>query len=567
MYKRKLEESKDYNPKRLKPNDRDSIAEPEDSAPIKVFCRIRPVIDQLSDIYDITSSHSLKLKPPENSAGNSIEQFEFTEILGPKTSQEQVANTICYPLLDDLMSKSKCGLLFSYGITNAGKTHTIMGSYEAPGIIPRALQYLTEKRISFKIQFFEVYNDRIYDLLQVSNKKDQRESLKVRQDNASVKIIGISEKNVQSFTKGMEYLNFGVSNRMLGETSCNQASSRSHSIFVIILDGENAPKLAIVDLAGAERTLRANTNGERLKEAGFINNSLSVLGRCLEAIKNNQTRGRKEVVPFRDTLLTKIFSEFFANGENKNISLIININQAREDFDETLSVLKFGAITTGIKPMKSKYEQIRKAMSPDSNRLQELEEILKLKDDEIQELKKINLMQYEENQTAGKQREYNIEVEMRRKVTEEWKTVLTNHADMYKKNRDLILIEYDKIIRDKNEIWAKKFEIMSKKPDLKDSCTSPKMELVQEFKMPSICLNPFKTHEISIQTEIEDKTDREKLQKTQEEVDIDYNIRTIELEIENKPKLKIKRAKMKPVITSPVSRRTRKGAHSKISQK
>ncbi|CAG9328765.1 unnamed protein product [Blepharisma stoltei] len=562
MYKRKLDDSKEGHPKRLKSLDRDSITDTEDIVPIKVFCRIRPVSSQPSDIYEITSSHSLKINPPSHASETAIEQFEFTSILGPCTTQEQVAATICYPLINDFVEKGKSALLFSYGITNAGKTHTIMGTYENPGITIRALKDLIDRNLTFKVQFFEIYNDRVYDLLQEYSKKEQRQSLKVRQDSSNVKIIGISEKRIQTFTEAMDCLRLGLNNRKLAETACNQVSSRSHSVFLIMLEGENAPKFAIVDLAGAERTLRANTVGERLKEASYINNSLSVLGRCLEAIKNNQSKGKKDMIPFRDTLLTKIFSEFFGMGEDKNISLIININQCKEDFEETLSVLKFGAITTGIKPMKSKLGQHRNVPGQEIARLQELEELLRAKEEEIEELKRQEMLKTQEQLQNVKQRELELESELRSKIAQEVESMLAKQSDLYKTSRDMLIKNYDEIMKTKDEMWASKLSKLKKNINCIDTCTSPLRETIVEVTIPKIYLNPFVTEEISIQTEDAPQPIEEKFGLIKE---IKENTQKIkEEDTENKenqqaPKPLKSKPKHKTNLSSPIARRTRKG--------
>lgn len=49
-------------------------------------------------------------------------------------------------------------------------------------------------------------------------------------------------------------------------------------------------RISIVDLAGAERSAKTGASGVRIKEAGNINNSLLTLGKCIEAMRYNQSK-------------------------------------------------------------------------------------------------------------------------------------------------------------------------------------------------------------------------------------------------------------------------------------
>ena len=140
-------------------------------------------------------------------------------------------------------------------------------------------------------------------------------------------------------------------------TGLNDHSSRSHTIFKLILrtpgdEENNEATLSIVDLAGSERGVRTATTGKELQQACKINQSLSVLGKCIEAMKSNTIYVKKKLVPFRESKLTMLFQEYFQGEEN--IMMITTINPSNVDLDETLRVLAFSCRAKEIKPIRSK---------------------------------------------------------------------------------------------------------------------------------------------------------------------------------------------------------------------
>jgi len=110
--------------------------------------------------------------------------------------------------------------------------------------------------------------------------------------------------------------------------------------------------LSIVDLAGSERQNRTEAQGKELQEACKINQSLSVLGKCMEALRYNSLYVNKRIVPFRESKLTMLFQEYFQGDQN--IIMITNINPRREDFEETMRALNYSCVAKEIKPIKSK---------------------------------------------------------------------------------------------------------------------------------------------------------------------------------------------------------------------
>jgi len=104
-----------------------------------------------------------------------------------------------------------------------------------------------------------------------------------------------------------------------------------------------------VDLAGSERAKKTLNVGQRLVESNSINKSLSVLGKCLTAMKNNQSSSKnKMVVPVRDSKITKLMKNALLGQHS--LTFIINISMEPQLFDETLHVLKFSALAAEIVP-------------------------------------------------------------------------------------------------------------------------------------------------------------------------------------------------------------------------
>ena len=350
---------------------------------IKTFCRIRPIkgINQLFSIsnederiLNINSANVEKLNVGDNL--KLINSYKFSKVFGENSSQEEVFEYTCKPLIEDLIINKKSGLVFTYGMTNAGKTFTVIGTPEQPGILPQALKNLLEYNgsqkdkkldINFYCNFVEIYNEEVFDLLDddpTGKNKFFKKKLNIKENLNSVFFLqDVTYEKLDSLESFNNILNKGISKKVHSSTNLNQNSSRSHTIFKIVLLEKNKDitkidysteeliSLSVVDLAGSERQKRTDAKGKNLQEACKINQSLSTLGKCLEAMKHNSTSAVKKMVPFRESKLTKIFAEYFQGDQN--IIMITNINPRTEDFQETIRALNYSCIAKDIKPIKS----------------------------------------------------------------------------------------------------------------------------------------------------------------------------------------------------------------------
>ncbi|XP_057592600.1 kinesin-like protein KIF20B isoform X3 [Hippopotamus amphibius kiboko] len=393
---------------------------------LQVCLRIRPFTKSEKEHESegcvcILDSQTVVLKDPqsilgrssEKSSGQMAQTFSFSKIFGPETTQKEFfQGCILQPVKDLLRGQSR--LIFTYGLTNSGKTYTFQGTEENTGILPRTLNVLfdslqerlyakmnlkphrsreylrlspdqekeevasksallrqikevvrnddsydtlygsltnsltipefeesmkdcehaslnVDNKIKFSVwvSFFEIYNECIYDLfVPVSSKFQKRKILRLSQDVKGYSFIkDLQWIQVSDSKEAYRLLKLGIKHQSVAFTKLNNASSR---------------RLSLCDLAGSERTMKTQNEGERLRETGNINASLLTLGKCISVLKNSEKSKFQQHVPFRESKLTHYFQSFFS-GKGK-VCMIVHISQCFFAYDETLNVLKFSAI-------------------------------------------------------------------------------------------------------------------------------------------------------------------------------------------------------------------------------
>ncbi|EGO30926.1 hypothetical protein SERLADRAFT_359061 [Serpula lacrymans var. lacrymans S7.9] len=326
--------------------------------------------------------------------------YKFSHVFPPATHQSEFFEKTTLPLVRDLLDGQN-GLLFTYGVTNSGKTYTVQGGNEpgSAGILPRALDAIFNSieglhndgrldrnyEYSIWLSYAEVYNEKVYDLLASVNDgvhgnaatltvkpSPPTDSLDDATWGSSGKYIaGLRQFRTTSASQAKSLVKLGQLHRRVFGTLANSQSSRSHGLVTLrVVRGHRGERddptslqisrLTLVDLAGSERTKHTQTTGDRLKEAGNINKSLMVLGQCMEVMKANQKRvaqsltnaGRTDtrdvkkglaVVPFRHSKLTEVLMDYFT-GDGK-VVMIVNVNPYDTGFDENSHVMKFSALT------------------------------------------------------------------------------------------------------------------------------------------------------------------------------------------------------------------------------
>lgn len=313
---------------------------------IRVICRFRP----LNDSEEKSASKIVVKFPPdtEDSVVIAGKVFVFDRVFRTDTTQEMVYGATAKEIVEDVLSGYN-GTIFAYGQTSSGKTHTmegVLGDEKYQGIIPRIVQdifnhiYKMDSSLEFqiKISYFEIYMDKIRDLLDVS-----KTNLSVHEDKNRVPFVkGATERFVTTPEEVFECIEDGKSNRHIAVTNMNEHSSRSHSVFLINVKQENqetekklSGKLYLVDLAGSEKVSKTGAEGAVLEEAKNINKSLSALANVISALAD-----AKPYVPYRDSKLTRILQESL--GGNARTTIIICCSPASYNEPETKSTLLFG---------------------------------------------------------------------------------------------------------------------------------------------------------------------------------------------------------------------------------
>ncbi|XP_059215489.1 kinesin-like protein KIF20B [Centropristis striata] len=424
----------------------------EEREHLQVYLRIRPFSSvendngESQDCVTIEPPDTLLLKPPslslsarlstDRSLPQTGQRFQFSQVYGPETTQRELFQGTVKDLVKDVLEGGN-SLVFTYGVTNAGKTFTFLGPDVDAGILPRSLDVIFSsidehvftgmtikphrcrdftrlsreqeaEEVAFKRNFFrqlkeseksnasllnstyktllegssmlgpsvaaedkisltveahtkfsvwvsfcEIYNENIHDLLETAPSGAlKRTVLRLSQDvkgNTFVKDLRWIQVN--SAEEAYKVMKLGKKNQSFSSTRLNQLSSRSHSIFsirILKIEDIGTPRvqtvseLCLCDLAGSERCAKTQNKGERLKEAGNINTSLLILGKCINALRHNQQAKLLQHVPFRESKLTHYLQSFFC-GRGK-ACMIVNINQCASMYDETLNVLKFSAV-------------------------------------------------------------------------------------------------------------------------------------------------------------------------------------------------------------------------------
>ena len=327
---------------------------PGKSECVKVAIRVRPMNrhekEQNSKICVTvdTANSTVSVISDRNEA----KTFPFDYVYPMETTQREVYDQVAFPIVDSIFQGYN-GTVFAYGQTGCGKTYTMMGIVTDPnlkGIIPNAFSHIfgfikTEgeaKKFFLRCSFVEIYNEEVRDLLGNKDKK-----LDIREDPKKGTFLRdltyITIKNPTDIDKSLER---GNKNRHVGQTSMNDQSSRSHSLFTVYLEieekGDNnqsrikSGKLNLVDLAGSERVGKTNATGQTFDEGKKINLSLTALGSVIDALSQN-----RKYVPYKDSKLTRLLADSL--GGNTKTVMFANISPASYNYDETLGTLRYAS--------------------------------------------------------------------------------------------------------------------------------------------------------------------------------------------------------------------------------
>ncbi|KAI5103992.1 kinesin-like protein KIF2C isoform X1 [Silurus meridionalis] len=273
------------------------------------------------------------------------QSFHFDYSFDEDASNDLVYRFSAKPLVNTIFKGGRA-TCFAYGQTGSGKTHTMGGDFSgkaqnsSKGIYALAAQdvfaFLQQKRyadLCAYVSFFEIYNGKVFDLL---NKKAK---LRVLEDeNQQVQVVGLQEMPVSSVEDVIKMIEKGSACRTSGQTFANANSSRSHAILQVILRRNKLlhGKLSLVDLAGNERGTDVSSNDRQtMVETAEINRSLLALKECIRSLGLNN-----EHIPFRMSKLTQVLRDSFI-GENSRTCMIAMISPGMSFCEYTLNTLRY----------------------------------------------------------------------------------------------------------------------------------------------------------------------------------------------------------------------------------
>ncbi|NWU68121.1 KIF14 protein, partial [Pterocles burchelli] len=343
-----------------------------ENSKVIVAVRVRPFSNREKNenslpVISMSGSETAVQNPATNQVYSFSYDFSFwsfDECHPNFASQAMIYKTLAVPLLERAFEGyNTC--LFAYGQTGSGKSYTMMGFDEDRGIIPRLCEDLftqiaqmdKQQVILYHLEmsFFEVYNEKIHDLLVFKAESGQKKQpLRVREhpvlgpyvEGLTVLFLHPESHLLQS------WLELGNKQRATAATVMNDRSSRSHSVFTLMMtqtkvefvdeeqcDHRLTSHINLIDLAGSECCSKAQTTGERLKEGVSINKSLLTLGKVISALSKQSQNGKKTFIPYRESVLTWLLKESL--GGNSQTAMIATVSPAASSTEETLGTLRY----------------------------------------------------------------------------------------------------------------------------------------------------------------------------------------------------------------------------------
>ena len=413
--------------------------------------------DLLSDSYSLSNLPNRDIKRALMDSIYSPQSFTFDKVYDVGANSQMIYKEICRDLTKSVINGFNSSI-FMYGQTTSGKTFTMLGSPNSPGILPCALRDVfnmiakEENKDSFNVycSYVEIYNENIHDLLTDAN------FLKLIDDNKyGVVVAGAKRVKINNFEDGVGIKDYGEENRKYRETLCNEYSSRSHTIFQIFVESTETKVnedgtqqytksrfscLNLIDLAGSERISEYDPNKEGSGETGYINKSLFVLANVINRLADNT---KKNHIPYRDSKLTRLLSQ--ALGGNSMTAIICTVSPAALNYYQTLSTLRFAmrAKNVKLKPMANEFLDDKGKLEYFKNEIKKLQNELR------------NKKRNEEDGVVKSNSQMNIRdggnnamIEKMMKENESLSSELKNYKEMYineKKKADEYMKELDRM--------------------------------------------------------------------------------------------------------------------------
>nr|GMD49687.1 kinesin-like protein KIN-8B [Ipomoea batatas] len=325
---------------------------------VAVKCRPLMEREQGRNIVEVNNDNEVLVLDPDLSKNyldriqnrTKERRYSFDHAFGPNSYNWDVYKRSIRPTVVGVIQGLNA-TIFAYGSTGSGKTYTMVGTQEDPGLMVLSLNSIFDlikqddscDKFEVTCSYLEVYNEVIYDLLEKSSGH-----LELREDpEQGIVVAGLRCIKVNSTDKILELLNLGNSRRKTDSTEVNLTSSRSHAVLEITVTRKQSNKypnqvmkgkLALVDLAGSERASETNSVGKKLRDGANINRSLLALANCINALGKQQKKGLA-YVPYRNSKLTRILKDGLS-GNSKTV-MIATISPADSQYHHTVNTLKY----------------------------------------------------------------------------------------------------------------------------------------------------------------------------------------------------------------------------------
>ncbi|KIL66902.1 hypothetical protein M378DRAFT_185909 [Amanita muscaria Koide BX008] len=383
-------------------------------------------------LFSSSSPSSLSPESPSSNSSNTGSSFAYDTVLTGRTNKPIYTRTARSHVLAAMEGYN--AVVFAYGQTASGKTYTLSGDEEGgePGIIPRAMRdvFATIKKTPdreylLRCSYLEIYNETIFDLLAPPSSaaanpvQIQGSGSLLKGGNSDVILTPLREEVVTSLKGVKEVLRRGESNRRTACTDWNERSSRSHSVFRMVIEsrekdesvaarqkrieeegedkedeesvaaallntsmgGRRTPGLAsgrqtpaqlggprlqakggrsvrtsVLSLIDLAGSEKATSDKERTREGKYINTSLLTLGTVIGTLADNAGKKKSDYVPYRNSKLTRLLQPSLSG--NARISVICTINPDAGAISETMSTLLFAKRIKNVKLNAQKKEVV-----------------------------------------------------------------------------------------------------------------------------------------------------------------------------------------------------------------
>ena len=337
---------------------------------IKVAVRVRPLLLNEKEGTDKKAwewdNNSIQLLEADvnifNPHSRAVKQaYQFDHLFDPESTNNHIFESVVKNIVRSSMEGFH-GSVFTYGQTSSGKTFTMNGDKDQPGIIPQAIaecfqavQDMPGRDFILRVSYLEVYNEQIKDLLSMDPVP-----VRIQHDpKRGTVLTGVKEQVVLNTQQVLALIKSGEAHRHVGSTDMNEKSSRAHTLFKIIIESTSTDKkeaikvstLYLVDLAGSESAKMTNSKGERAREAKYINQSLLTLSTIIQRLSEDRSNSvggkRTQHLPYRDSKLTRILEQ--ALDGNAQIGIICTVSPTFKCMEETSNTLKFASRAKMIK--------------------------------------------------------------------------------------------------------------------------------------------------------------------------------------------------------------------------